>query len=155
MESRRDHLVHQQPNHHRRYVPKDVCLARMVPSARPLSRICCGAVCSVGITVLVYFDFILIPLTLAYFIVFLLNPILKLLEKRPYSGKCTPKEHEKRKDTPDSAAVALYDCYTVGKLPHMAAVLVTLGGFFLLLFLLQAQASEQQPLVVHLYLNVI
>ena len=103
----------------------------------------CGAVCSVGITVLVYFDFILIPLTLAYFIVFLLNPILKLLEKRPYSGKCTPKEHEKRKDTPDSAAVALYDCYTVGKLPHMAAVLVTLGGFFLLLFLLVRMVANE------------
>ena len=96
----------------------------------------CGAVRSVGITVLVYFDFILIPLTLAYFIVFLLNPILKLLEKRPYSGKCTPKEHEKRKDTPD-AAVALYDCYTVGKLPAIAGGSLggTLGGFFLLLFL--------------------
>ena len=112
-------------------------------TVRPLSRICCGAVCSVGITVLVYFDFILIPLTLAYFIVFLLNPILKLLEKRPYSGKCTPKEHEKRKDTPDSAAVALYDCYTVGKLPHMAAVLVTLGGFFLLLFLLVRMVASE------------
>lgn len=51
-------------------------------------------------TVLVYFAFILVPLTLAYFITFLLVPLMNVFEKRPMKcGKkeiCGLKENAKR-----------------------------------------------------------
>eukprot|EP01044_Picomonas_judraskeda_P042336 COSAG03_NODE_21741_length_300_cov_0.746269_1_plen_100_part_11 len=37
-------------------------------------------VASVFVSVLCYFDFILVPLTLAYFVVFLLNPVMVMFE---------------------------------------------------------------------------
>ena len=100
-------------------------------------------VSSVFISVLCYFDFILVPLTLAYFLVFLFNPLMVMFEKRPYKGKCTPKENAKREENPGSAAVTLTDCFTVCKMPHIVSVLLTLGGFFfILIFLVQLVATE-------------
>ena len=45
-------------------------------------------ICSVGAT-LIYLDFMLIPLTMAYFTTFTMLPVLEALEKRPYLGRCT------------------------------------------------------------------
>ena len=45
-------------------------------------------ICSVGAT-LIYLDFMLIPLTMAYFTTFTMLPVLEALEKRPYLGRCS------------------------------------------------------------------
>lgn len=47
-------------------------------------------ICSVGAT-LIYLDFMLIPLTMAYFTTFTMLPVLEALEKRPYLGRCNEK----------------------------------------------------------------
>lgn len=47
-------------------------------------------ICSVGAT-LIYLDFMLIPLTMAYFTTFTMLPVLEALEKRPYLGLCEEK----------------------------------------------------------------
>jgi len=100
-------------------------------------------VASVFISILVHFDFILVPLTLAYFVVFLLNPVMVMFEMRPYKGKCTPKTNAKREEAPDGAFISLFDCFTVCKMPHIVSVLLTLFGFFfILIFLVQLVATE-------------
>ena len=86
-------------------------------------------VCCTGIftAVLVYFQFILVPLTLAYFMTFLLVPLMNVFEQRPLlvRGKscCEPKKDEEGNV---SAAAGL----AVGKMPHGIAVIGTLAVFF-------------------------
>jgi len=104
----------------------------------------CMAVCT---TILVYFQMILVPLTLAYFITFLLVPLMNVFEQRPLEcrGKscCAPKEHAKRADAPEGAFITCFDLFTACKAPHAVGVLGTLGLFFgVLIFLVYLVASE-------------
>lgn len=72
------------------------------PPSRALSAthdpLCTGI--AVITAILVRFSFILVPLTLAYFITFLLVPLMNVFEQRPLKcGKkemCAPKENAKR-----------------------------------------------------------
>jgi len=52
---------------------------------------------SVGITALIYFEFVLAPLTISYFMTFLLAPVMNVFEHRPFvCGKtyvCEPLDH--------------------------------------------------------------
>ena len=86
------------------------------------------------------FQFVLIPLTLAYFMTFLLVPIMNLFEQRPlkFRGKscCRPKPNELRELAPDSAKLACFDLRTNFKFPHGVALLITLAVFFGVLGLL-------------------
>lgn len=98
--------------------------------------------------------FMLVPLTMAYFVTFLQAPILDLFEKRPISSGTQPTEETKDKpeeeqemeeklicnNVLDSKRIALpreergngsakgmaIDCIVLGKTPHMLAVLFTL-----------------------------
>lgn len=47
-------------------------------------------ICAVGAT-LIYLDFMLIPLTMAYFTTFMMLPVLEAFEKRPYGQLCIEK----------------------------------------------------------------
>lgn len=47
-------------------------------------------ICAVGAT-LIYLDFMLIPLTMAYFTTFMMLPVLEAFEKRPYGNLCIEK----------------------------------------------------------------
>jgi predicted PurR-regulated permease PerM len=101
-------------------------------------------VCIVG---LVKFQFILVPLTLAYFMTFLLIPIMNLFEQRPlnFRGKscCPPKPHPKREEAPDSAFISCFDLFTICKQPHGISLLGTLGLFFgVLIFLFVLVGGE-------------
>jgi predicted PurR-regulated permease PerM len=101
----------------------------------------------VAIAGLVKFDFILVPLTLAYFMTFLLIPLMNVFEQRPLIAKkkscCTPKDHPKREEAPDSMFISCYDLFTVCKMPHGVALLGTLGLFFgVLIFLFALVGGE-------------
>jgi len=84
---------------------------------------CCGVVTAL----LVYFKFILVPLTLAYFTTFLLIPLMNVFEQRPLQmrGKscCEPARDEE-------GNVSFAAGCAVGKMPHGIAVLGTLFVFF-------------------------
>ena len=102
---------------------------------------------AVFITGLVEFKFILVPLTLAYFMTFLLVPIMNVFEQRPlnFRGKscCPPNEHAKREEAPDSAFISCFDLFTICKQPHGIALLGTLGLFFgVLIFLFTLVGGE-------------
>lgn len=98
------------------------------------------ACCGVATAILVYFQFILVPLTLAYFMTFLLVPLLNVFEQRPLQmrGKscCEPKRDEEG-NVSTAAGLA------VGKMPHGVAVVFTLAVFFgILIGLVALVASE-------------
>ena len=99
----------------------------------------------VAIAGLVKFDFILVPLTLAYFMTFLLIPLMNLFEQRPLNMRkkscCEPKDHPKREA--GGAFISCYDLFTVCKMPHGVALLGTLGLFFgVLIFLFALVGGE-------------
>lgn len=103
---------------------------------------------SVVVVGLMYFNFILVPLTTSYFLTFLLSPVMDLFESRPYSiigGRvtlvpCSPytkesnyKEfgNETRQNTKHPSTVqglqwGLTDILIYAKLPHALSVLLTL-----------------------------
>lgn len=85
-----------------------------------------------------YLQFVLIPMGMAYFITFLLAPIMDAMEDRPYQfgTKFYCKEnflHPARKRYQKTARGELLDTVMLGKVPHMLAVLicfVVVGVFF-------------------------
>ena len=84
---------------------------------------------------------------MAYFMTFLLVPIMNVFEQRPlnFRGKscCPPKEHAKREEAPDSAFISCFDLFTICKQPHSIALLGTLGLFFgVLIFLFTLVGGE-------------
>jgi predicted PurR-regulated permease PerM/Ca2+-binding EF-hand superfamily protein len=96
---------------------------------------------------IVHFQFILVPLSVSYFMVFLLSPIMSLFEHRPIRCKgaaiCDPYEpnpedptdkkyykSESRREMGDTAKGSCYDCATMCKMPHGAAVLLTIITVF-------------------------
>jgi len=103
------------------------------------------SVCVVG---MMYFDFILVPLTTSYFLTFLLSPLMDLFESRPYSilgGRvtlvpCSPmskdsnykqfsnetRQNEKHPSAVQSLTWTLTDLIFYFKLPHAISVLLTL-----------------------------
>lgn len=118
----------------------------------------CGVIiCSVGmlIAVFLYFQFILIPLTTAYFFVFLAAPVCNIMEFRPIvcgsKACCNLKDEdgnwksESRKEAENidekgigqpGAKASLMDCFTMAAIPHGLACLVIIFGAFGLCFLL-------------------
>jgi predicted PurR-regulated permease PerM len=96
-----------------------------------LCFISCFAAC-------VYLQFVLIPMGMAYFITFLLAPIMDAMEDRPYQfgTKFYCKDnflHPARKRYQKTARGELLDTVMLGKVPHMLAVLicfVVVGVFF-------------------------
>jgi len=95
--------------------------------------------------ILVHFIFILVPLTLAYFLTFLLTPLMNVFEQRPLEcrGKscCNPKDIDR--SDPAAMKVTCTDLATVGRIPHGISVLATLFLFFgVLIFLVYLVAAE-------------
>lgn len=114
----------------------------------------CGNNCMIMIAIsvvvvgLMYFEFILVPLTTSYFLTFLLSPVMDLFERRPYSiigGRvtivpCSPltkesnyKEYgnETRQNTKNPTFVqsltwTMTDILIYFRLPHALSVLLTL-----------------------------
>ena len=90
--------------------------------------------CSILTCMLVEFKFILVPLTLAFFITFLLVPIMNLFELRPFPCKgkqcCSPKEFAAREESPDGTMTTCFDLFTALKVPHGLSVILTLAVFF-------------------------
>jgi predicted PurR-regulated permease PerM len=86
----------------------------------------------------IYLQFVLIPMGMAYFITFLLAPIMDSMEDRPYQfgSKFYCKEnflHPARKRYQKTARGELLDTVLLGKVPHMLAVLIcfiVIGTFF-------------------------
>jgi hypothetical protein len=92
----------------------------------------------------VYFSYILVPLTLGWFLTFLIGPIVDLLEQRPlicsyHKQFCKAKEGAICCHTTDSnlektgCGKALIELCTVARLPHSVAVVCALIIFFGLL----------------------
>jgi len=101
--------------------------------------IACMAACTAA---LITFTFVLVPLITAYFLCFLVWPIISLLVHRPYEGcpkvtLCGNYPSEARQEKGDSLVGCLMDC-TVFKIPHMMAVFASL---FLILGLLGMLAN--------------
>lgn len=132
---------------HRRHLTHAVCLLTAVQSSL---NILASIICFAAFVVL---DFVLIPLTLAYFVTFLQAPFLDLFEKRPIS--CGTQPTEETKELPPSDQVMeeklfcnnvlaeqriklprnergngslrgmAVDCVLLGKCPHVVAVIFT------------------------------
>jgi len=102
---------------------------------------------SVVLFFVIYFTFILVPLTISYFMVFLVAPILSLFEHRPIKcGKaaiCDPMtenpedpedkayyKSESRRAMGDSPKGSAYDVVTMCKVPHGIGVLLTIITVF-------------------------
>jgi hypothetical protein len=88
------------------------------------------AAVAAGVT-LTYLKFVLAPLAMAYFISFLLTPLMALFVRRPphacghtccrcCAARLSPAAAGRRRS--GSCAAALADCLRVGKLPHAVAV---------------------------------
>jgi len=101
-------------------------------------------------TFIIYFNFILVPLTISYFMVFLVAPILSLFEHRPIKcGKaaiCDPYmpnpedpddvkyfKSDSRREMGDSSKGTCFDLFTMCKLPHGLGVLATIVTVFAML----------------------
>jgi predicted PurR-regulated permease PerM len=103
---------------------------------------------SVVVVGLMYFKFILVPLTTAYFLTFLLSPVMDLFESRPYSiigGRvtlvpCSPftsesnyrefknetRQNAKHPTFAQSCTWTLTDIFMFFRLPHALSVILTL-----------------------------
>ena len=84
-----------------------------------------GVACAAGC---INLRFIIVPLTLAFFLTYLLAPLLDLLEHRPM-GKCTEMSSELcRRGSSKYGGVrgTLTNFFLLGKLPHSIALLATL-----------------------------
>lgn len=125
----------------------------------------CGYNCSlivvlaVGITIVVYFGFILIPLFTAYFITFVLTPVMSLVEHRPlwccHKPYCNQKYEDGNYMDPDRQALeesesfadgckaCFYDIKDAGKFPHGVALLAAVGGLLGLLAGLAMMVSNE------------
>lgn len=80
---------------------------------------------------LVYLRFVLVPLLMSYFAIFLIGPVMDLLEYRPYQmgTRIFCRENWKnveRKRFQGTLRGDLIDICLLGKVPHMAAVVVCL-----------------------------
>ena len=80
-----------------------------------------------------FLRFILVPLALAYFISFLLTPLLAIFVRRPprVFGRCccgccrTYADSAERRNRGDGCAGAAHDCVRMAKVPHTLAVALT------------------------------
>jgi len=116
----------------------------------------CIIICVVGmgIALVVVFEFILVPLTTAYFFVFLAAPFMNFFEFRPIecSDKkmCDPYDEDgnfksaSRAQADGTPKASLIDCFTLGQMPHGLACLAVIFGAFGVLF----------AIVYMIYLNV-
>ena len=83
-------------------------------------------ICAVGAT-LIYLDFMLIPLTMAYFTTFMMLPVLEAFEKRPYGNLCIEKAPwTKMMPVVDEEATAangntIVDCANLSVMDNFAA----------------------------------
>lgn len=92
---------------------------------------------------LLFFDFILMPMTLAYFMVFLLLPLLNVFSKRPLNDKLSCGPPADRKPEDESIVTCCTDIFTLGKVPVGLGVILTLLVFFgTLIFLVQLVIGE-------------
>lgn len=114
----------------------------------------------------IYFQFILVPLITAYFLVFLVAPVMDVFEFRPMSCGAknqfcdlTEPDPDAGEDDPDARRYksefrrsvmgkpqgGLYDCLTTCKMPHGITILLTLvvvfGGMFALAMLIWGEVS--------------
>jgi AI-2 transport protein TqsA len=105
-------------------------------------------VSGMNIAACIYFRFILVPLAMAYFLMFLVAPLMNAFEFRPLvlKGKslCDPydpeSEHltggepkyksEGRQGMEGKPQAMLFDCFTMCKMPHGVGVIFTLITFF-------------------------
>jgi AI-2 transport protein TqsA len=117
-------------------------------------------VVGMGIQIAIYFNFILVPLSMAYFLMFLVAPLMNAFEFRPLECKgkdiCDPYAEETdelpqgnpyrppydkdgsgpryksegRQGMEGKPTGSLYDCATMCKFPHGLGVILTLVSFF-------------------------
>jgi AI-2 transport protein TqsA len=94
------------------------------------------AVVCVGMAVSLvwFFDFILVPLAMAYFLMFLVAPLMNSFEFRPL--KCKGKEicDHPLQDDGNPVPWKPQDCLTKGMMPHALSVILTLVISFVTLF---------------------
>jgi hypothetical protein len=83
------------------------------------------------------------PMTLAYFMVFLLLPLLNVFSKRPLNEKLSCGPPADRKPEDESIVTCCTDIFTLGKVPVGLGVILTLVVFFgTLIFLVQLVIGE-------------
>jgi len=113
----------------------------------------------VGLTITVYFKFVLIPLFTAYFITFVLAPIMSLVEHRPIwcnhkpvcnqtypDGTYMDSDRQALEDSEsfaDGCKACLYDIKDAGKFPHGVALLAGIGTLFGALVALALMVSAE------------
>jgi len=97
---------------------------------------------SLGIAATMFaMEFVLVPLLMAYFITFLMAPMMDMMEMRPYKmgeGYMCKEEyvHPARKRYMDTKRGDYLELTLLGRVPHMLAVLVCLLLTFFVLFVL-------------------
>lgn len=89
---------------------------------------------------LVYLRFVLVPLLMSYFAIFLIGPVMDLLEFRPYqmgTNKFFCRENwrnSERKRFAGTLRGELIDICLLGKVPHMVAVLLCMVIIFMTIY---------------------
>lgn len=115
-----------------------------------------------GLAGLVFFQFILVPVMLSYFFVWLVAPLMDLFEHRPLecgsTSCCNPMEpdpdnagekrykSETRRNMEGKPYASCYDIFTLGRVPHglsvLGCIVVVFGSFFLVLLMLNGEIAK-------------